>query len=81
MRISQKQLLAQIATPKNAHANLDRILKTKLEQIKEDAPQAENEAINNQIRRSIRDKDSKNQLLSSLNVMNQSEQDDPNKFD
>jgi len=70
MRIQQKQLLAQMVTPKNAHGNLDRILKTKLEQIKEDAPQAENEAINNQIRRSIKDRDSKNQLLSSLNVIN-----------
>ena len=70
MAVQQKQLLAGMATPKNAHANMDRTLRTKLEQIKEDAPQAENEAINNQIRRSIKDRDSKNQLLSSMNVMN-----------
>jgi len=70
MKTQQKQLLAQMSTPKNAHAPMDRILKTKLEQIKEDAPQAENEAINNQIRRSIKATGSKNQLMSSLNVMN-----------
>jgi len=48
-----------MTTPKNVHGNLDRILKTKLEQIKEDAPQAENEAINNQIKRSYKGSDSK----------------------
>ena len=67
-----------MTTPKNAHGNVDRILKTKLEQIKEDAPQAEHEAMQN--KRQIRGKN-KDPLLSSLNVINQVEHDEKNKFD